>query len=68
MASVPGSLDLHGMFAALEGAAAPTPADPLADLAAHADVARDRMRIFDPACTSDPAPQPVAPRGRRPGR
>lgn len=64
---MPGSLDLNGMFAALEGAAA-TPVDPLTDLAAAADVARDRMRIFDPACTSDPAPQPVAPRGRRPGR
>jgi hypothetical protein len=56
------------MFAALEGRAVPAPLDPLAELAAAADVARDRMRIFDPACTSDPAPQPVAPRGRRPGR
>ena len=65
---MPGSLDLHGMFAALEGRAVPAPLDPLAELAAAADVARDRMRIFDPACTSDPAPQPVAPRGRRPGR
>lgn len=56
------------MFAALEGRAVPAPLDPLDELAAAAEVARDRMRIFDPACTSDPAPQPVAPRGRRPGR
>jgi hypothetical protein len=65
---VPGSLDLHGMFAALEGSVVPAPLDPLAELAASAEVARDRMRVFDPACRSDPAPQPVAPRGRRPGR
>lgn len=65
---MPGSLDLHGMFAALEGAAAPASVDPLADLALAAEVARERMRIFDPACTTDPSPQPVAPRGRRSGR
>ena len=56
------------MFTALERAVQPAPLDPLEALAASADVARDRMRIFDPACTSDPAPQLVAPRGRRAGR
>jgi hypothetical protein len=65
---VPGSFDLNGMFAALEGRAAPAPLDPLDELSVMALVARDRMRVFDPACTADPTPQPVAPRGRRPGR
>jgi hypothetical protein len=65
---VPGSFDLDGMFTALERAVRPAPLDPLEALAASAELARDRMRVFDPACTADPAPQPVAPRGRRPGR
>jgi hypothetical protein len=65
---VSGSLDLHGMFAALERGVDHAPAGPLEALAASADVARERMRIFDPACTTDPVPQVVAPRGRRPGR
>ncbi|MEV4421555.1 hypothetical protein AB0L40_16455 [Patulibacter sp. NPDC049589] len=65
---MPGSFDLDGMFSALERAVVPAPLDPLDALDAAEAVARDRMRIFDPACTSDPAPQPVAPRGRRPGR
>lgn len=56
------------MFAALEASVVPVPLDPLDALDAAVEVARDRMRIFDPSCTSDPAPQPVAPRGRRPGR
>ncbi|MDO9409641.1 hypothetical protein [Patulibacter sp.] len=65
---MPGSLDLHGMFAALECRGVPAPLDPLEELAAVAEITRDRMRIFDPSCTADPPPQPVAPRGRRPGR
>lgn len=65
---MPGQLDLHGVFAALEASVVAAPLDPLDALDAAVEVARDRMRIFDPACTSDPAPQPTAPRGRRPGR
>ncbi|WP_210491165.1 hypothetical protein [Patulibacter sp. SYSU D01012] len=64
---MPGSLDFAGMLAALEGRRAPAPRHPLDDLAEVAAVAQQHLSGFL-APRPDAPKQPVAPRGRRPGR